>query len=110
MNTKTVTNITSTIDTYQFMGTHFLASYCGCDSSKMVDIETLKEVLTSAVKASGATVLGQVDHVFPGSLLGYTSVFVLSESHASIHTYPEQSSCFVDMFTCGHHCSYQPFD
>lgn len=76
----------------------------------MTDIETLKKVLVGAVKASGATVLGQVDHVFPGSLLGYTSVFVLSESHASIHTYPEQSSCFVDMFTCGHHCSYQPFD
>jgi S-adenosylmethionine decarboxylase len=28
-------------------------------------------------------------------------LFMLSESHASIHTYPEHNACFLDIFTCG---------
>jgi ornithine decarboxylase len=27
---------------------------------------------------------------------------LLAESHASVHTYPERGSVFVDVFTCGH--------
>ena len=37
-------------------------------------------------------------------------VLLLSESHASIHTYPEYNSCFVDLFTCGQKCSAEKFD
>jgi S-adenosylmethionine decarboxylase len=32
---------------------------------------------------------------------GVTVLALLSESHASIHTYPEVGSVFVDVFTCG---------
>jgi S-adenosylmethionine/arginine decarboxylase-like enzyme len=39
-----------------------------------------------------------------------TMVFLLSESHASIHTYPEHGACFVDLFTCGNKCSGEKFD
>ncbi|TET06482.1 hypothetical protein E3J79_01835 [Candidatus Dependentiae bacterium] len=41
---------------------------------------------------------------------GSTIICILTESHASIHTYPEYNSCFVDLFTCGKHCSHEPFD
>ena len=37
-------------------------------------------------------------------------VLILSESHASIHTYPEDRSCFVDFFTCGTDCLPENFD
>jgi S-adenosylmethionine decarboxylase len=93
--------------TYEFTGVHFLANYCQCDTEKLNDIPRLSSVLESAIVASGATILGHIDHVFTPN--GYTCVYVLSESHASIHTYPEQASCFVDLFTCGHQCSYQVF-
>ncbi len=39
-----------------------------------------------------------------------TAVAVLSESHASLHTYPEHESCFVDIFTCGDRCNVESFD
>lgn len=102
------------MDTYQFTGTHFLASYCGCDVDKLTNIDDLRLILNVSVLASGATILGNMDHVFKSNcdppIDGYTSVFILSESHASIHTYPENGACFIDLFTCGNHCSYEPFD
>lgn len=63
--------------------------------------------MNRAVKASGATVLNATAHVFPPN--GLTAVYLLSESHASIHTYPEHRACFVDLFTCGDHCSADKF-
>ena len=33
---------------------------------------------------------------------GVTVLALLSESHASLHTYPEEGSIFIDVFTCGH--------
>lgn len=93
---------------YAFRGVHFMADYCGCDAKALTDIETLKQVMLDAARASGATVLDVVDYVFAPD--GLTMVILLSESHASIHTYPEHGSCFVDLFTCGDHCSSEGFD
>ena len=33
---------------------------------------------------------------------GVTMIAVLSESHASFHTFPETGDIFVGLFTCGH--------
>lgn len=93
---------------YAFKGVHFMVDYCGCDEKALTDVETLKKVMLDAAKASGATVLDAVDYVFLPD--GLTMVILLSESHASIHTYPEHGSCFVDLFTCGDHCSPEGFD
>lgn len=99
--------------TYQFVGVHFCASYVGCET-KMTNLDELKIAMKQAVEASGATILGQIDHIFSNdndpTSHGYTSAFILSESHATIHTYPEHGNCFVDLFTCGDHCSYERFD
>ncbi len=86
-------------ESYDFYGRHYLASFYGCDIDAMRDIVTVKEVFEKAAKISGATILGSSDFVFDGN--GYTLVLLLSESHASIHTYPEYGECFVDFFTCG---------
>jgi len=93
---------------YEFRGKHFLASYCGCDHEAISNIEKLKEAMFFAVRTSGATILESAEHVFPPD--GLTMVILLSESHASIHTYPEYNSCFVDLFTCGEKCSSEKFD
>ena len=48
---------------------------------------------------SGMTFLGSRTHPFPGG--GLTAVFLLSESHLSIHTWPEHSFAALDIYTCG---------
>ena len=93
---------------YEFNGKHFIASYSGCDHEALVNLEYLREAMVNAVEASGASLLGQCDYVFPTD--GLTMVLLLSESHASIHTYPEYNTCFIDLFTCDEKCSSEAFD
>ncbi len=64
--------------------------------------------MTESVKACGAQILDSSKYVFPPD--GITMVLLLSESHASIHTYPEYNSCYIDLFTCGERCDYRKFE
>lgn len=95
-------------DVHLFSGKHFLASYVDCDLNAIADLKRMLEAMDQAVTASGATVLNSTPHVFPPN--GLTVVYLLSESHASIHTYPEHGACFVDLFTCGDNCFAEKFD
>jgi S-adenosylmethionine decarboxylase len=85
-----------------------MASYVGCEPEALNDLDCLEDAMQKAVRASGATLLNTARHVFPSG--GATIVMLLSESHASIHTYPEHDSCFVDLFTCGLECRAEAFD
>jgi S-adenosylmethionine decarboxylase proenzyme len=93
---------------YHFAGKHFFASYLDCDMKALTDLNEMMHAMDDAVEASGATLLNMSPHVFPPNAV--TAVYLLSESHASIHTYPEHGACFVDLFTCGQKCSSEKFD
>ncbi len=93
---------------HQFAGKHFLASYMDCDLAALTDLARFEEAMDRAVGASGATILDHRSYTFLP--YGFTKIYLLSESHASIHTYPEFGSCFVDLFTCGNRCSAENFD
>lgn len=92
---------------YEFVGRHFIASYYDCDSDILDDTQLLKNALSQAIEGSGASLLNITVHKFEPH--GVTIVALLSESHASIHTYPEHKACFVDFFTCGTSCSSENF-
>lgn len=104
----TVLRTASETDDFEFVGRHLLASYVGCEAAALADETGLLAAMKAAVKASGATLISSVQHSFTPS--GMTAVMLLSESHASIHTYPEHGACFVDLFTCGRQCSAECFD
>jgi len=93
---------------HQFIGKHFLASYLDCDPEAIRNVDQLIDSMDAAVRASNATILEKTSHIFSPN--GLTIVYLLSESHASLHTYPEYNACFVDIFTCGDHCSSAEFD
>ena len=95
-------------DEYHFYGRHLIAQYYDCDHAALSDVAQLSAAMKQATLASGARLLGTADYTFEGN--GYTMVLLLSESHASIHTYPEYNACFVDLFTCGQKCSAAKFD
>ena len=67
---------------------------------KLNDLPFLKEVMLEAATRCGATVVGESFIQF--SPQGVTGVLVLSESHLSIHTYPEEGFAAIDCYTCGY--------
>ncbi len=101
-------SVAHAVSDYSFEGRHFVASYKMCDQTALLDIPHLTQAMLKAAQASGAQVLNYQCHEFPGG--GFTMVIMLSESHASIHTYPEFGACFVDLFTCGTTCSSSNFN
>lgn len=92
---------------HQFAGRHLLATYVGCDQHILASAQKCLNALRKAVTATGAHILS--DNVYEFSNGAVTAILLLAESHASIHTYPEHRSCFIDFFSCGP-CDFQAMD
>lgn len=87
---------------YPSIGRHLLATLEGCDADLLNDPAFLINSIEQAATATGATVLHTASHHFTPH--GVTVVVLLAESHASLHTYPEDRRAFWDCFTCGSTC------
>jgi S-adenosylmethionine decarboxylase len=81
------------------MGKHFLLNLYGCSSIFLNDEHFLIDLMKNAAVASGATVLKTTSHKFDPQ--GVTAICLLSESHISIHTWPEEGKAALDVYTCG---------
>jgi len=58
-----------------------------------------KNVFDNTVSATKTTKMRELDFVrFPEK--GLTAFVVLSESHISVHTYPENEAYYFDVFSC----------
>jgi spermidine synthase len=85
--------------TAEFTGWHVLAEFGGVDAALCDDLGRLEAALRKSLVAAGVTICDVVHKQFEP--MGVTVLALLSESHASIHTYPESGDIFVDVFTCG---------
>ena len=81
------------------LGVHFLLDVAGAPFTTLDDPILVETLLVDAVKAMGAKVLGI--HIHRLSPQGVSGVVVISESHLTIHTWPERGEAAVDLFTCG---------
>ena len=88
--------------TIPFCGTHVLGEIHQLSFDILNDGVYLTQLLREAVGIAGATVCGDLSKAFEPQ--GVTILFLLEESHASIHTFPEAGSLFLDIFTCGERC------
>ncbi len=82
----------------EHLGRHVIIELWGC-SDAINDPEIVKAAMLDAVRAANATLLNIYVHTF--SPQGVTGVAVLSESHLSVHTWPEHGYVAADVFTCG---------
>jgi len=81
------------------LGTHLLLELRSCDAQLLDNYEFIKQAMLEAALKAGATIIGQTFHKFHP--IGVTGVVAISESHMSIHTWPEYGYAAVDVFTCG---------
>lgn len=58
----------------------------------------LKAKFKKLLNKSGFGVLRVSEHYF--SPLGYTALFLLSESHLAIHTFPEENTTYIELSSC----------
>lgn len=65
----------------------------------LTDEDGLLVLLRGAAAAGGAQVLGESSAVFANGAV--TAVLLLSQSHLSVHTWPEYQMANFDLLTCG---------
>ena len=65
----------------------------------MGDLDFIQTIEESALRA-GASIVHSYFHPF-GEGMGFSGVTLLSESHISIHTWPERNCASIDVFMCG---------
>lgn len=92
-------------DEHIFQGIHILGEMYGIEPELLDNVELLEKALREGIEESGASLCGIQTKKFEPQ--GVTILGLLSESHASIHTYPDRGALFFDAFTCGTRCQPQ---
>ena len=80
------------------VGTHVFMNVYDVDVSLLQSLNVGKVISDKIVEQLQLHVLDKTGHQFEPQ--GYTQLYLLSESHYSIHTYPEFQSCYIDIFCC----------
>lgn len=79
-------------------GTHYIIELIECDSKKLQYTESVETIFMEAARRSNATIIDHFFHQF--SPFGVTGLISISESHFTIHTWPEAGYAAVDIFSC----------
>lgn len=77
---------------------HTLIEFHGCDDGVLGRTAAIRTRVVSAVRAGGGTIVRSLFHQF--SPWGVSGVVVITESHVTIHTWPEHGYAAVDIFSC----------
>lgn len=81
------------------LGRHILAEMYGCSEEILNNVHEIEKIMVKSALEAGAEVREVAFHKF--SPQGVSGVVVISESHLTIHTWPELGYAAVDVFTCG---------
>ena len=81
-------------------GLHIVANFAVADHGKLTGFEAFKNFIDAQIDAHNLCKVGEVYHDFENG--GYTGVVCLTESHLSIHTWPENQYLTFDVFLSNH--------
>jgi S-adenosylmethionine/arginine decarboxylase-like enzyme len=63
------------------------------------NVKVWQDFLTLIGELPGVTTINSIKHEFPGG--GFSGLVLIAESHAAIHTWPEQDKAWIELATCG---------
>lgn len=81
-------------------GLHIIANLQVSNAEKLTDFLFFKNFIDNRIQHYFLTGVGEVYHNFEGG--GFTGVVCLTESHLSIHTWPEHHYITFDVFLSNH--------
>ena len=80
-------------------GTHIIIDIYNIDNNELLKFnDSIINILDKIVDEFKLTVVNKAIHQFEP--FGVTGVYVLSESHLSIHTFVEEKKVSMDLYTC----------
>jgi S-adenosylmethionine decarboxylase len=74
------------------------------DSKKLNNMKNINNFFNKILKIFKLQEIKRISHKFEP--YGLTAICLLKESHISIHTWPENNSACIDIFTCGTFINY----
>ncbi len=81
-------------------GSEWVVEAYGCDPMRLASLVALRAVFDAAVDELGLHPVGAAQwHQFPAPG-GVTGLQMLSESHLTVHTFPEHASLCLNLFCC----------
>lgn len=80
------------------VGTHIIAEFK--TSKHLTDCSAYNNFIRNLLIKSNVNIVGNLEHIFDTG--GYTSSFLLAESHVNIHTWPEFELANIDLFLCNY--------
>ncbi|BAC12894.1 adenosylmethionine decarboxylase [Oceanobacillus iheyensis] len=81
------------------LGRHIIAELWECNLEKLNNIDFIRDTFVEAAVLAGAEVREVVFHPF--APYGISGVVIISESHLTIHSFPEHGYASIDVYTCG---------
>ncbi len=81
------------------MGRHVIAELWECNIDILNDMDRLERTFVNAALKAGAEVREVAFHKF--APFGVSGVVIISESHLTIHSFPEHGYASIDVYTCG---------
>lgn len=83
----------------KFEAQHIMIDMTNLPPQRVNNPAALKSLILNLIKAKGLTYISHLEHEYQPH--GYSLIIILAESHLSLHTWPEQNSCMLDVITCG---------
>ncbi|MEM3383620.1 MAG: adenosylmethionine decarboxylase [Nitrososphaerales archaeon] len=91
------------------MGIHIIAELLGVDPEKISRVEIVRNIFDRVIYESNLKVISSNFYQFEP--YGVSAVYLLRESHLSVHTWPEHGYIALDIFTCGSNkLAYKAFE
>ena len=81
------------------LGSTIIIDISDIESSILNNIVLIRSLLDKICQEYKLNIVGKSEKVFKPQ--GLTVNYLLSESHLTIHTWPEKGKCCIDLFTCG---------
>lgn len=80
-------------------GKHLICDINNIQNTSLLNDKAALQKLCREICANNTfTILGELEHEFVPQ--GFSFIFLLSESHLSIHTFPERNHLSFDLYTC----------
>ncbi|AUJ26021.1 adenosylmethionine decarboxylase [Virgibacillus dokdonensis] len=81
-------------------GRHIIVELWKCNKDVLNNIIEMERFFVEAALKAGAEIREVTFHKF--APIGISGVIIISESHLTVHSFPEHGYASVDVYTCGY--------